>query len=330
MNEELEAKLEEFISTRIGKGDSISTAERRVRRIRYFSSRIDIWQPEMGKIYKYVEDRIRKGIKRKSLKLELMDLQHWYEFLGFNVVLPKLKKEPDPDPFLPTPADIRRIREFCQARKDRYTWMRNQLIVDLLVSTGMRAGELIRVNLEDIREDSIYIRSEKGERDRSVPLPAEVLKEVRDYIENFRYRSDPKALLTTRTGRYNYTKLRNLVKYVGVKCGVPQLHPHSLRHYYATMLWKLGTDIREVQILVGHARIDTTTRYTHITHKELGERVRDTVEKMFSFDERFEPKVRKTANRDGSEPYGMGALGYERLITNGIPRFEPIFGGMHP
>ena len=75
-SESLEGKLEEFISTRIGKGDSISTAERRVRRIRYFSSRIDIWQPEMGKIYKYVEDRIRKGIKRKSLKLELMDLQH--------------------------------------------------------------------------------------------------------------------------------------------------------------------------------------------------------------------------------------------------------------
>ena len=62
MTEDLEAKLQEFISTRIGKGDSISTAERRVRRIRYFSSRIDIWQPEMGKIYKYVEDRIEEEI----------------------------------------------------------------------------------------------------------------------------------------------------------------------------------------------------------------------------------------------------------------------------
>ena len=77
MTEDLEAKLEEFISTRIGKGDSISTAERRVRRIRYFSSRIDIWQPEMGKIYKYVRERQFDEMRVK----ELVDF--WFrEYIG--------------------------------------------------------------------------------------------------------------------------------------------------------------------------------------------------------------------------------------------------------
>jgi len=310
-DDRLEMKLQEFISYRIGHGDSVSTAERRTRRIKTISKNIDVWKVDTGSIFKYVEERLRKGIKKKSLRIELMDLQRWYEFLGYNIVLPKLKKEPDPDPFLPTDGEIRKAREFCLSRRDKYTWTRNLAIIDLLTTTGMRAGELIKVNLEDIKGDSIYIRSEKGERDRTVPLPKWMSDELRDYVENYRYKSDPKALFTTRTGRYNYTKLRNLVKYVGTKVGIPQLHPHSLRHYYATSLWKAGVDIREVQILVGHARIDTTTRYTHISQKELGEKVRDKVEDVFSFHKKLEPEVQIHVKNDGSEPNMMGALGFE-------------------
>jgi len=304
-------KLEEFVSYRIGHGDSISTAERRARRIKTVAKYIDVNKVDTGSIFRYVEERLRKGIKKKSLRIELMDLQRWYEFLGFNVILPKLKKEPDPDPFIPTPDDIMKMRKFCLSKKDKYTWMRNLAILDLLTTTGMRAGELIRANIEDFKGDSINIRSEKGERDRSVPLPKWMQEELREYVENYRYRTDPRAIFTTRTGRFNYNKLRGLIKYIGTKAGIPQLHPHSLRHYYATSLWKAGVDIREVQILVGHARIDTTTRYTHISQRELGEKVRDKVEEVFSFRKELDPGVQIHVKNDGSEPNTMGALGFE-------------------
>ncbi|HKJ96522.1 MAG TPA: tyrosine-type recombinase/integrase, partial [Thermoplasmataceae archaeon] len=91
-----------------------------------------------------------------------------------NDVLPTLKKEPepDPDPFIPSPEEVQRMRNFCMARKDQYTWKRNLVLLDLLAAIGMRAGELIRMNLEDVKKDgTIYVRSEMGEKDRYVPLP---------------------------------------------------------------------------------------------------------------------------------------------------------------
>ena len=98
-SESLEAKLQEFISTRIGKGDSISTAERRARRIKTLSKSVDVSKPDIPSLYKYIETRERNGIKKKSLRVEMMDLEHWFEFLGFSQRLPRLKKEPSPEPY---------------------------------------------------------------------------------------------------------------------------------------------------------------------------------------------------------------------------------------
>jgi len=128
---------------------------------------------------------LRKGIKKKSVRIELMDMQRWFEFLDYNVVLPKLKKEPDPDPFMPSYDDIVKMRRFCMSKKDKYTWTRNLVILDLLTTTSMRAGECINANIEDFKGDTIYIRSEKGERDRSVLLPKLVQDELNDYFQSY-------------------------------------------------------------------------------------------------------------------------------------------------
>ena len=312
-------KNPEFVSWLIGHGDSISTAERRERRIRTLQKLgINLEEPDMAQIYKYLETRLRTGLKKKSLRLEMYDLQHWYRFKGMEIKLPIMKKEPDPDPFIPTEDEIQRMRLFCQSRNDKYTWKRNQLIIDLLVSTGMRAGELIRVNLEDIKAGPrLYVRSEKGEKDRLVPLPDKVSAEVEEYIKNYRYKSDPKALITTRTGRYKYTKLRALGKSVGRKSGVPAGHPQCFRHYYATALIKLGVDVRRVQILLGHARIDTTTRYTHLSQKEVGEEVKSAVEELFKFNRQ---KTKQVQIHVGAGHEVVGALGFEPRST-GLFRF---------
>ena len=173
----------------------------------------------------------------------------------------------------------------------------------------MRAGELIRVNLEDIKPGpSLYVRSEKGEKDRLVPLPERVSAEVEEYIKSYRYTSDPEALITTRTGRYNYNKLRGIVKLIGQRNGVPEVHPHCFRHYYATTLIKLGVDIRRVQILLGHARIDTTTRYTHLTQREVGDEVKSAVEELFKFNRQ---KTKQGQIHAGAALDIVGTLGFE-------------------
>ena len=308
----MKLKYPKFVSYLISHGDQISTAERRERRIRMLENHINVNEPDIGEIYSYVEMRLRSGLKKKSVRLEISDLSHWCKYIGKPISkddLPVLKKEPDPDPFIPEPEEISKMREFCLSRKDKYTWARNLCMMDMLIATGMRAGELIHANLEDYKNSTLYIRSEKGEKDRTVPLPGKLTAEVDEYIEKYRYHSDSRALFTTRTGRYNYNKLRQLIKYIGVHSGVPDIHPHSFRHYYATTLVRLGVDIRRVQILVGHARIETTTRYTHLTQKEVGEAVKESVEALFRLNRQMTDFEWEQL---GADPNVVEALGFER------------------
>ncbi len=203
------------------------------------------------------------------------------------------------------------------ARKDQYTWKRNLVMIDLLAATVIRAGELLRMNHENVKKNgTIYVKSVNGEEDPYVPPADKSSAEVIEYIKKFRNDSDKKALFTTRTGRYNYTKLREIVKYIGKKTGVEDVHPHSFRHYFATTLVRLGVDIRRVQILVGHARIDTTTRYTHLTQKEVGEEVKESIEKLYQFNRQL---FKMGSVPVGADPNMVGALGFEPRSTGLFP-----------
>ena len=278
---DFELKLNEFYMERVGKGDSLMTAERRVRRIRWLSKNIDVFKPDLKKIYEYIESRQRGGIKKKTIRIEMMDLEHWFSFLGQGLRMPRLKKEPSPDPFVPSPDQIKKILEFCDVHKNREVWYRNRLIIELFAYTGVRVGELVKVNIEDIRDGMLYVRSEKGEKDRHVPLPSKLQEHITVYLEKYRMQSDQRALLTTDQGRMPYEYIRSMVKKIGMRIGLPELHPHSFRHFYGTYLYRNTNDLRLVQILLGHARIETTTIYENLMTKEAAEKGRSAVEKLF-------------------------------------------------
>jgi site-specific recombinase XerD len=278
---EFETKLNDYYMERVGKGDALLTAERRVRRIRWLSKRIDVFKPDMRKVYEYIESRERNGIKKKTLRIEMMDLEHWFSFIGLATRMPRLKKEPSPDPFVPTPEQLEKILGFCDVHHNREVWFRNRLVIELFSFTGARVGELVKVNLDDIKDGFLYIRSEKGEKDRHVPLPEGLQDHVRTYVGKYRMQSDQRALLTTDQGRMPYEYIRSMIKKIGVKVGMPELHAHSFRHFYGTYMYRTTNDLRLVQILLGHARIETTTIYEHLSTKEFAEKGRPYVEKLF-------------------------------------------------
>ncbi len=288
---DLELKLNDFYLERVGKGDALQTAERRARRIRFLNSRIDISKPDIKSLYAYIESRQRDGIKKKTLRIEMMDLQYWYRFLGFETTTPRLKKEPSPDPFLPTPEQLQKILKYCDMHHNREVWLRNRLIIEILAFSGMRNGEMQKVNMEDIKDGMLYIRSEKGERDRYVPLPADYLKRLGIYIKNYCMQSDQRALFTTDQGRMPYAYLRTMIKKIGKKTGMPELHAHSFRDFYGASMHLTTNDLRLVQILLGHARIETTTIYEHLSSKEAAEKGKLAVEKLFRGSEKMTLEV---------------------------------------
>jgi len=132
----------------------------------------------------------------------------------------------------------------------------------------------LRIAMDDVRDKGVFIRSSKSEKPRFVPLPQEVIDHIRKYVKNYRISSYPKALLTTKEGRMTCNYLRSRVALIGWRAGVPRMHPHAARHWFATYLLKAGTAIRVIQEVLGHAYFLGSQVYTHLAKTDKGRIVR--------------------------------------------------------
>jgi integrase/recombinase XerD len=165
-------------------------------------------------------------------------------------------------------------------------WMRDRAILELMYASGLRASEVGDVGLIDILEKVGVIRVlGKGNKQRLVPMgkPARdamntYLKECRPLLisaERAGERRDRGKLFLSRTGRpIERVRVWQIVKHWANVAGLPKVHPHMLRHSFATHLLMGGADLRIVQELLGHADITTTQIYTHVDRTKLHETIR--------------------------------------------------------
>ena len=152
--------------------------------------------------------------------------------------------------------------------------LRNLAAAEVLFATGMRVGELVRLNLRDWREDEAsFLVNGKGSRQRLAFLPDDrSLKAVGFYLSCRRsVKLDGEAFLLNASGQRISTQgiaraITSTAKDAGVAARVT---PHTIRHTVATLLLRYGADIRIVQEVLGHASITTTQRYTHISKDHL-------------------------------------------------------------
>lgn len=168
---------------------------------------------------------------------------------------------------------------------------RDQAILELLYASGLRASELINLTLQDINMRERIIRVfGKGSKERIVPFS----KTARCAIEQYMQESRPKLLTNNPKGenhiflnshgeKLTYRGLEYILSEVEKKTGIYlKLHPHKLRHSFATHLLNEGADLRTIQELLGHESIGTTQIYTHVTYSEM----KNTYDKSF-------PRARK-------------------------------------
>ena len=172
-------------------------------------------------------------------------------------------------------------------RRAGFMAARDRLIFELLYGCGLRVGELVGLDRADfdLRERWIVVHG-KGSKQRQVPFGGEADKALRRYLElRNEVRTEPPTsagsgeavrppvdalLLNTRGGRLTARSVQRLVKrYALLFSGDPTLHPHALRHAFATHLLSDGADLRAIQELLGHAGLSTTQKYTQLSLKEL-------------------------------------------------------------
>lgn len=164
------------------------------------------------------------------------------------------------------------------ARAGEATRVRDRAILEILYGSGLRVGELVRLDLGDVdlRRGEARVLG-KGKKERLVPLGAKSTEAVSRYLavraelQSPKSPLDPRALFVSVRGRRLTSRwVQKLVRTWGaLGAGRADLHPHALRHSCATHLLDGGADLRAIQEILGHSSLSTTQRYTHVSVEHL-------------------------------------------------------------
>ena len=159
---------------------------------------------------------------------------------------------------------IEKLRDNCKEKRDL-------AIIDLLYSTGIRVGELVNLNIDDIdfegRECVVY---GKGDKERRVYFDAKTKVHLREYIQS--RTDDNTALFVTLDAPYDRLKISGVeirLRMLGRKLNLERIHPHKFRRSMATRAIDKGMPIEQVQKILGHSQIDTTMQYAMVNQNNV-------------------------------------------------------------
>ena len=161
--------------------------------------------------------------------------------------------------------------EALELMRDQCSELRDLAIIDLLASTGMRVGELVKLNIADIDfENRECIVFGKGSKERPAYFDARTKIHLKNYIES--RKDENPALFVSLQKPYKRLEISGVeirLRCLGRKLGIPKVHPHKFRRTLATRAIDKGMPIEQVQQLLGHAKIDTTMQYAMVSQNNV-------------------------------------------------------------
>jgi len=231
-------------------------------------------------VRRYVAWRHRNGAGGKTLQRELSTLRGLFRYLlregrvGANpaegVRAPKSPRK------LPTTLEADQLCSLLDQVPEDPLVLRDTAMIELFYSSGLRLAELVSVNLGDIdMEDGSLEVLGKGAKSRRVPVGTQAREAVRRWLRvraNFAGRDQPALFVSQRGNRIHpRTVQQRLQAWAAAQAAGRKLHPHLLRHSFASHLLESSSDLRAVQELLGHANISTTQIYTHLDFQHLAQ-----------------------------------------------------------
>ncbi|HVB99829.1 MAG TPA: tyrosine recombinase XerC [Candidatus Dormibacteraeota bacterium] len=237
-------------------------------------------------------------LERSSIARKLASLRSFFRFAVREAMIEKNPGRLVSTPLLPRrlPAvlsaeEINRFLDWVKAldppagrknpEKGRWLQARDRAILELLYGSGLRVGELISLDLKDVdrQQQSVRVRG-KGNKERMTPYGSKTHEALEAYWparealrRNARAQPDRQPVfLNAQGGRLTDRSVARMVKSYARRAEISwNLHPHSLRHAFATHLLTDGADLRAIQELLGHKSLSTTQRYTHVSIRQLME-----------------------------------------------------------
>ena len=231
-----------------------------------------------GHVRQYAAQLHRRGLSGRSIQRRLSALRSFYNFLlreqavrinpGLDVRAPRSGRS------LPETVSVDDMSRLLDARAGDPLVKRDLAMLELLYSSGLRLAELVSLDLHDIdREDQVVRVTGKGARTRVGPVGRRALAALADWLEVRPASPGESAVFTGRGGsRLGARAVQQRIRRLARARGLPgNLHPHTLRHSFASHLLESSGDLRAVQELLGHADISTTQIYTHLDFQHLAQ-----------------------------------------------------------
>ena len=148
---------------------------------------------------------------------------------------------------------------------------KSKLMISMLYACGFRVSELVNLKLQDFDFDNKtgHVKQAKGKKDRAFNIPEFLFNDLKEQAA-LQKQANQEYLFTSKNGKLTSRNLQKIVKTAVNVAGIKkEVHPHTLRHSFATHLLEDGVDIRKIQELLGHTDLSTTQIYTHISTEEL-------------------------------------------------------------
>jgi integrase/recombinase XerC len=247
---------------------------------RYLDSiAIENWdQVDEACIRQFIAQRHRQQISARSSQRELSALRSFFNYLisehHFRYNPAQTVQAPKAKQALPKTLDVDQVQQLVEIKTDTPLAVRDRAILELFYSCGLRLSELAGLDLEklDLRQALITVTG-KGNKTRTVPIGSKAIDALRTWLQirgQYIKEAIPALFVSERGTRLSprsiQQRLRHWAKVQGMASHV---HPHMLRHSFASHILESSGDLRAVQELLGHSDINTTQIYTHLDFQHL-------------------------------------------------------------
>ena len=224
----------------------------------------------------WIGDLYSQNNKPKSIQRHLSSAKGFFRFLKKNNLISsspfELITAPKSSNTLPdvlSPEDVEQLLNF---KPSNTIEIRDMAIVELMYSSGLRVSETVNINISDFEENMSFLRVlGKGSKTRLVPMGRFAINAINNWIsEREKISNNTDALfLNSKGSRLSVRSIQLRLKKMAIKQGLPPVHPHMLRHSFATHMLESSGDLRTIQELLGHSSLSTTQIYTKLDYQHL-------------------------------------------------------------
>ena len=277
MIEEYTKNLKEFLKIKSYSNHTILSYERDINEFFIFLNRKKITLNQINSSLgsQWLISLRKKGLSNRSIHRKISSVRNFFRYLQKNnhleqnifegIRVPKIEEKL---PKILSLEDVDKLLSFQP--KSKYDF-RDKAFLELLYSSGLRVSEAVNVTMKSFEANFSFLKVlGKGRKERLVPVGDFAIKAINDWLNNRGLVEDQNILFTNKYGKkITVRAMQQRLEKISLSLGMQSIHPHMLRHSFATHMLESSGDLRSIQEMLGHSSLSTTQIYTKLNFQQL-------------------------------------------------------------